>query len=225
MEKRFAISIMIHLYPDREEFAPQLSAQTFDTDHPIAAFLYDIAGNSRRFRVESAGLDHAEVSGACTEAELSVLSAQMKEFFEVYGLNYGLNHWKITRGDRVPEFRELFEDGALPVPQVALTLTFLQEWADAEQTPPVQAFFALLEEKLAWGFSPPPQAAAHIAVVFPTDIPVWRIWDAGQAVLKELKAATYLIEFAVRENEKNHEVYEGTEPDGQAAKPFEDNAW
>lgn len=198
MEKQFAVTISISIFPEADE--PKCPTYERMTQlQPIAAFLYDIAGNGRRFKVESAGYHHATVSGACTEDDLSLLSEQMDNFFEIHGLNYGLSKWEIHRGKRIPEIREIFEDGTQESPQVSLVITFFKEWAEVQQIPPIQAFCKALQEKLCWKSFVLPDAvdAAHMEVLIHTDIPVWSIWEAGQSIFKEQNLSDYLVEFSV----------------------------
>lgn len=196
MEKRWNVSITIHLGEGGSP-TPSHRCEPLGRDHPIAAFLHHIGGDGRRFRVESVGLDHATIGGGCTQEAFALLEAEMEEFFAVYGLGYGSNRWEVKRGDPLPREREVFEDGTEPVPTRLLTLTFLKEWAHAQQTPPVEIFFTALGKRLGWQITPPQGAVDHLELPIHTSLSVWRIWDEAQAVLTEENLAPHLVEFAV----------------------------
>lgn len=195
MEKKFEVTIRICLYETESEVVVR---SPLTGESIVSAFLYDIAGNGRRFRVESASENQATVVGACTEEEIALLSEQLKDFFEFHGLESGLSRWEVKRGGRVPEIRAVFEDGQEKLPELSLRLILFEDWAQKQEVAPAPAFFELLCKRLDWVIDRPSQNPARLELNIQSSKSVYRIWEEGQLILNELGFISRLVEFEVQ---------------------------
>ena len=197
MEVKFDVTISVNL-PDRNPRRCKDGGLT--SDDVISAFLYDIAGTDRRFRVKKASQLTAIVSGQCTEEEILQLSKQMQTFFTSCGYDDGVDYWKIARGSGQKEAEQhiIEDDGVEACSESRLKVLFCEDWADAQEVPPTQMFFTLLCEKLGMVSDAPVRHPSCLVTLIHTTIPVEQIWDIGQAVLQELGLLPYVIDFSIR---------------------------
>ena len=163
----------------------------------ISAFLYDVAGCTRRFRVDRVGQNEATIYGVCTGEEVFQLVAEMQNFFTEYGIVNGVEKWEMKRKISEPEVHSISTPSDELFKGASLSVSFDEEWAEAQEAPPAPMFFKLLCESLELEMDKPAENPARLVLNTHAGILSRTMWDAGQTILKKLGFLPHLEEFNI----------------------------
>lgn len=193
MEVKFDVTISVFLsdISSEEETGHRLK------EGVMSAFLYDVAGCARRFRVDRVDRNRATICGVCTGEEMFQLVAEMQNFFTEYGILNGVEEWEMKRKISEPDVHSITTPSDAHFKGASLSVSFDEEWAEAQETPPAPLFFKLLCESLGLEMDRPAENPSRLVLNTHAGILSCTMWDAGQTILKELEFLPHVVEFNI----------------------------